>query len=59
MLRIAGTTLIFLECCIVLQSGLRNFLDRAYYKDETGVKEPTMYFTTQESTPIRKRLWNG
>ena len=32
--------LIFGECCMALQSGNRNFLDRAYYKDPRGHLQP-------------------
>jgi hypothetical protein len=39
-LRMIGMVLIFGECCLALQSGNRNFIDRAYYKDATGHLRP-------------------
>jgi hypothetical protein len=31
---------ILFECCLALQSGVRNFVDRAYYKDGYGRQRP-------------------
>lgn len=40
LLRLIGAALILGECCIALQSGNRNFLDRAFYKDANGHLRP-------------------
>ncbi len=37
--RIAGMAIVLCECCIAFQSGNRNFLDKAYYRDENGERK--------------------
>ena len=40
LLRLIAAALVFGECCLALQSGNRNFLDKAVYKDSNGQLRP-------------------